>query len=46
MEVAHDNIYDEATINMLLQRMENDKNGISKSYTVEESMDIIRQKRK
>ena len=39
-------VYDEDTMNMLYQRRENHRNGISASYTVEESMKLIRQNKK
>ncbi len=39
-------IFDEATMNMIYQRRENHRKGISKSYTVEESMNFIRQHKK
>jgi hypothetical protein len=39
-------IYDEDTMNMLYQRRENHRNGISKSYSAKESMDIVRQHKK
>lgn len=34
--------YDETTMNTLYARRENHRNGISKSYTVEESLSMIR----
>ena len=37
-------IYDEATMNMLYQRREDHRNGTSKSYSVQESMELVRQK--
>ena len=40
------NKYDEATMNMIYERRENHRNGISKSYTVEESMEMIRNYKK
>jgi len=46
MQQHNDSIYDEATMNMLYQRMENHNKGISKSYSVEESFNIIRQHRR
>jgi len=38
--------YDEATMNMIYERRENHRKGISKSYTVEESMEMIRNHKK
>jgi len=46
MPWGDENRYDEATLNMLYERRENHRKGISKSYTVEESMKIIRQHKK
>jgi hypothetical protein len=43
---AHTEIYDDATLDMLAQRMENHRLGISKSYSVQESFDIIKQYKK
>ena len=43
---ANDDRYDEATLNMLYQRRENHLNGMSKSYTVQESMDFVRKHKK
>ena len=39
-----DEKYDEATLNMFYQRREDHLKGISKSYSVEEAIKIIRQK--
>ncbi len=39
-------IFDEETMNMIYQRRENHRNGTSKSYTVEESLNLIRQHKK
>ena len=39
-------IFDEETMNMIYQRVENHKNGTSKSYTVEESFILISQHKK
>jgi len=41
-----DEMCDEATMNMLYERRENHRKGISKSYTVEESIDFILQHKK
>ena len=38
--------YDEATLEMFYQRRENHLSGKSKSYTVEESLDMIRKMKK
>ena len=38
--------YDEATLNMFYQRRENHLKGISKSYSVEEAMNMVRQHKK
>ena len=38
--------YDEATLNMFYQRREDHLKGVSKSYSVEEAMNIIRQHKK
>ena len=38
--------YDEATLNMFYQRREDHLNGLSKSYSVEEAMNIVRQHKK
>ena len=38
--------YDEAMLNMFYQRKENHLKGISKSYSVEEAMDIVKQHKK
>jgi len=35
--------YDEATMKMFYERRESHRNGTSKSYTVEESMALIRE---
>ena len=40
---AADEKFDEATMNMLYQRRENHRKGLSKSYTVEEVMNYVRQ---
>lgn len=39
-------IYTEEVLNMLYQRREDHRNGLSKSYTVEESMRLIRAQKK
>jgi len=44
--VAADEKYDEATLNKIYERRENHRKGISKSYTVEESMEMIRSHKK
>ena len=38
--------YDEATLNMFYQRRENHLKGISKSYSVEEAMNVVRHHKK
>ncbi len=38
--------YDDETLKMFYQRRENHLNGISKSYSVEEAMNIVRQEKK
>ena len=43
---SHSHVFDEETIKMLNQRRENHLNGISKSYSVEESFELIRQHKK
>lgn len=40
--VNRSDIYDEATMKMLYERRERHRQGISKSYSAEESLDIIR----
>ena len=44
--LSDDEKYDEATLDMFYKRREDHLNGVSKSYTVEESMEIIRQHKK
>ena len=39
---SDDEIYDKATMDMLYERRESHRNGTSKSYTVEEAMDLVR----
>ncbi len=39
-------IYDEATMNLLLQRRENHRKRLTKSYSAEEVMNMIRQPKK
>ena len=39
-------IYDESTMNMIYQRRENHRQGLSKSYSAEESLNLIRQHKK
>ena len=39
-------LYDEETMKMLYERRENHLKGLTKSYTVEEAMNMIRQSRK
>jgi hypothetical protein len=36
------NIYDEATMTMFYQRREDHRNGLSKSYTMEETFELAR----
>ena len=43
---ADNEIYDEAIMNMLYQRREDHRNGTSKSYSVEEAMNIVRNHKK
>jgi hypothetical protein len=43
---SDDEKYDEATLRMFYQRRENHLKGISKSYTVEEAMAIVRNHKK
>lgn len=43
---ANNYVFDQGTINMLNERAERYDKGLSKTYTVEESMDRIRQLKK
>jgi hypothetical protein len=43
---ADDEKYGQATLSMFYQRRENHLKGISKSYSVEEAMNIVRQHKK
>ena len=45
-EIDTDDIYDDATLKMLYERRENHLKGISKSYTAEESINLIRKHKK
>lgn len=44
--VADNEKYDEATLEMFYQRRENHLKGLSKSYSVEEAMNIVKQHKK
>jgi hypothetical protein len=44
-KIEPENIYDKETLDMLYKRRENHLRGISKSYTVEESMQMLRQRK-
>jgi hypothetical protein len=46
MQESHEYVFDEETMNMLNERAERYDKGLSKTYTVEESMDRIRQLKK
>ena len=45
-KIAEAEIFDEATMNMLYKRREDHLSGLSKSYTIEESMEMIRRHKK
>lgn len=46
LPVSDDVIIDESTMNILYERMENYEKGGSKTYTPEESFDLIKQHKK
>ncbi len=41
-EIEPSNQYDDETLEMLYQRIDNDKKGLSKSYSVEETLEYVR----
>ena len=44
--VVNDEKYDQATLDMFYERRENHLKGLSKSYSAEEAMNIVRQHKK
>ena len=42
MPFSANNVYDEETLNMLHKRRESHLNGISKSYTAEDSIELVK----